>query len=225
MEAPRGALLPARLAEEPTPLFAAMPNGRTDLSKFNNDWYDPGAGVVMRALWYLTNALFLASWLPSSRLKVFLLRRFGASIGRGVVIKPRVNVKYPWRLTVGNHVWIGESVWIDNLADVIVDDHVCLSQGAMLLTGNHNYKSAAFDLIVAPICLESGAWIGAKSIVCPGVCCRSHSVLSVGSVATRDLETYGIYQGNPAVKVRERTIGAVSPDAALNLTNEAARAY
>jgi putative colanic acid biosynthesis acetyltransferase WcaF len=83
---------------------------------------------------------------------------------------------------------------------------VCISQGALLLTGNHNYKKKTFDLMVGKITLADGAWIGAKSVVCPGVACGSHSVLAVGSVAVKDLKPYFIYQGNPAVPVRERII-------------------
>jgi putative colanic acid biosynthesis acetyltransferase WcaF len=97
-------------------------------------------------------------------------------------------------------------VWIDNLTSVTIGDHVCLSQGALLLTGNHNYKKNTFDLITGPITLEDGVWIGAKSVVCPGVRCSSHSVLAVGSVAAKDLKPYFIYQGNPAAPVRERII-------------------
>jgi putative colanic acid biosynthesis acetyltransferase WcaF len=183
-----------------------MSTGRSDLSKFNNDWYRPGAGRLKRAMWYAFNACFFASGFPWSGVKPFLLRMFGANIGRGVIFKPRVNITYPWRLTIGNHVWIGGGVWIDNLEDVAIHDHVCVSQGAMLLTGNHDYKREAFDLILGRIVLEEGVWLGARSVVCPGVICRSHSVLSVGSVATRELEAYSIYQGNPALKVRDRAV-------------------
>jgi putative colanic acid biosynthesis acetyltransferase WcaF len=133
-----------------------------------------------------------------------LLRLFGAKVGKGVVIKPRVRIKYPWFLKIGNHVWLGESVWIDNLAEVKIGDHACVSQGAMLLCGNHNYKKSSFDLIVKPIVLEEGAWVGAQSVVCPGVILYSHSILTVGSVASSNLESYFIYSGNPAVKIRER---------------------
>jgi len=92
---------------------------------------------------------------------------------------------------------------IDNLDQVSIADNVCLSQGTMLLRGNHNYKSQSFDLMVSPIVLEEGVWIGVKAIVCPGVHRHSHSVLSVGSsVATADLEPYTIYQGNPAQAVK-----------------------
>ena len=71
----------------------------------------------------------------------------------------------PWKLKVGNNVWIGEDVWIDNLELVDISDNVCISQGAMLLCGNHDFTSSTFDLIVKPIVLEDGVWIGAKSIV------------------------------------------------------------
>ncbi len=180
---------------------------RTDLSVYDNRWYHPGASGPRRMLWYFVNALFLINPLnPVSSLKVSLLRLFGAKVGRGVTIKPNVNIKYPWLLQVGDHVWIGEGVWIDNLTLVTIGDHVCLSQGALLLTGNHNYKKSTFDLITGPITLEDGVWIGARSVVCPGVRCGSHSVLAVGSVAAKDLKPYMIYQGNPAAAVRERII-------------------
>lgn len=176
---------------------------KTDLSLYDNSWYNPGGGVVKRILWYFTNILFFINPLnPSSGIKVRLLRLFGARIGKGVVIKPGVNIKYPWLLTIGDHTWIGENVWIDNLAYVTI----CISQGAMLLCGNHNYKKQAFDLMVKPIVLLDGAWVGAQSTVCPGVTMHSHSVLAVGSIANKDLMPFSIYCGNPAVKVAERVM-------------------
>ena len=84
-------------------------------------------------------------------MKRTLLRLFGANVGRGVVLKPRVTIKYPWKLAVGEHSWIGENVWIDNLGQVTIGNHCCLSQGALLLCGNHNYKKATFDLMVGDI--------------------------------------------------------------------------
>ncbi|TDQ19360.1 putative colanic acid biosynthesis acetyltransferase WcaF [Algoriphagus boseongensis] len=179
---------------------------KTDLNKFQNDWYNPGSKIKI-GIWYWVNLLFFKNpWNPFSKLKVLLLRIFGAKIGKKVVIKPSVNIKYPWFLEVGDQVWIGEEVWIDNLAKVKIEANVCISQGAMLLTGNHNYKKSSFDLMVGEIKLEEGVWIGAKAVVCPGVTCHSHSVLAVGSVATYDLESYTIYQGNPAKLIRSRII-------------------
>jgi putative colanic acid biosynthesis acetyltransferase WcaF len=183
-----------------------MSENKTDLSKYNNDWYKTGGSLLKNSCWYFINAIFIHSAFPFSSIKVFLLRLFGASIGTSVTIKPNVNIKYPWHLTIGNHVWIGEQVWIDNLSRVTIKDHCCISQGAMLLCGNHDYSKTTFDLIVKDITLEDGVWIGAKSVVCPGVTIGNHSVLTVNSVASKNLEPWGIYQGNPALKIKERVI-------------------
>jgi putative colanic acid biosynthesis acetyltransferase WcaF len=180
---------------------------QTDLSSYNNAPFNPGGSTLKRILWYYANAIFLKnSLLPSYRFKSFLLRSFGAKIGNGVVIKPGVNIKYAWHLTIGDHTWIGENVWIDCLVPVTIGSNVCLSQGAVLLTGNHNYKKVSFNLMVAGFHLENGVWIGAAAIVTPGITAASHAVLTSGSVANSNLEAYSIYQGNPAVKIRERVI-------------------
>jgi putative colanic acid biosynthesis acetyltransferase WcaF len=183
-------------------------NLKTDLSKFNNSWYKPGSyieasGLVHGAWRFCSGHPFLIS-----SVKVTMLRLFGARVGNGVVIKPHVRIKYPWRLIIGNHVWIGEDCWIDNLAQVTIGNSVCLSQGSFLLCGNHDFSKSTFDLMIGEIVLEDGVWIGAKSTVCPGVVCSSHAVLAVGSVATKNLEPYSIYQGNPAVKIKERILSA-----------------
>jgi putative colanic acid biosynthesis acetyltransferase WcaF len=183
-----------------------MDRGKTDLSSFNNSWYDPGASLLRRTFWYWFSSVFVCSRFPLSGFKIFLLRLFGATIGKGVVIKPSVTIKSPWLLEIGDHCWIGEHAWIDNLVKVKIGSHCCISQGAMLLTGNHDYKKSSFDLLTGEITFEEGVWIGAKAVVCPGVTCHSHAVLTVGSVASCDLEAYGIYRGNPAVKVKERAL-------------------
>ena len=179
---------------------------KVDLSTYNNKEYHSG-NVLKKLIWYYVNLIVFQSGLfPIYIIKTFLLKLFGARIGKGVVIKPHVNIKYPWLLEIGNHVWIGEQVWIDNLAKVTIGDNVCISQGALLLCGNHDYKKTSFDLMVKPILIEEGAWVGAKSTVCGGVIVQSHAVLSVGSVATSSLGAFGIYSGNPAVKIRDRVL-------------------
>ena len=180
---------------------------QTDLSIYNNAPFNPGGNALKRLLWFYVNALFLkTSLVPSSRFRVFLLRCFGASVGKRVTIKPGVSVKYPWHLTIGHDTWIGENVWIDCLVPVVIGSNVCLSQGAFLLTGSHNYKKVAFNLITDVLVLEDGVWIGAGAMVTPGVTAASHAVLTSGSVATKNMEAYSIYQGNPAVKTRDRVI-------------------
>lgn len=178
-----------------------------DNGTFDNSDYYPGRGFLVRTIWYFVNAWVFKSYLfPFYAMKTYLLRVFGATVGDGLVIKPNVNIKYPWHLYIGENVWIGEDVWIDNLRKVDIGSNVCLSQGSFVLTGNHNYSLSTFDLIVKEVTLENGVWVGAKSIICPGIVCKTHSVLSVGSVATKNLEAYTIYSGNPALRIRERNI-------------------
>ena len=179
---------------------------KVNLNKYNNSGYNFGS-PSKKILWYFTNMFIFKTMLPiPSSIKVKILKLFGAKMGQGVVIKPNVNIKYPWFLSIGDYSWIGESAWIDNLAAVSIGKNCILSQGAYLLTGSHDYTLQTFDLIIKPITLEDGAWVGAKAIVCPGVTLKTHSILSVGSIATKDLDAYGIYQGNPAIKKRERKL-------------------
>ena len=166
-----------------------------------------GASLPKQIAWYFVNIIFfknsfniLSSW------KVTLLKVFGARLGKGVVIKPSVNIKFPWKLQIGDHSWIGEDVWIDNLSDVIIGNNVTLSQGCLLLTGSHDHASTRFEFLAFPIVLEDGVWIGARAVVGGGVTCRSHSILGINSVAEKELEAYTIYKGNPAVPVMTRNI-------------------
>lgn len=180
--------------------------GSVDLSAFNNSWYRPGSSLK-RVIWYLCNSVFIKSYIPFPiTLKRRLLTLFGAKLGKNVIIKPDVNIKFPWFLEVGDNVWIGEGAWIDNLATVKIGSNVCISQGAYILTGNHDYKKKGFDLIIKPVVIEDGVWIGAKTVICPGVTLRTHAVITAGAVAARDADAYMIYSGNPAMPVRRREI-------------------
>ena len=182
-----------------------------ELKKVNNALYQTkiniGATKPKQIAWYFVNIIFFKNrWNVSSSLKVFLLKVFGADVGKGVLIKPCINIKFPWKLRIGDNSWIGEDVWIDNLSDVIIGENVTLSQGALLLTGSHDHTRVSFDFISNPIVIEDGAWIGARSVVFGGVTCRTHSILGLNSVAEKDLMPYIIYKGNPAVPVLDRII-------------------
>ena len=166
-----------------------------------------GASKIKQLLWFVLGALLVRNPLiPFSGFRNWVLQLFGATIGIEARIRPGVQIKYPWKLKMGDHVWLGENCWIDNMTDVNIGSHVCISQGAMLCTGNHDYGSPGFELIAKPITLEDGVWIGAKALVGPGITAFSHSVLTAGSIATKNLEAYGIYQGNPALLIKTRTI-------------------
>lgn len=182
-----------------------MNNSKVDLGGFSVGNFDKGAGRLKIMLWYMVNALIVrASWNPLMGVKIALLRAFGAKIGKGVVIKNEVLVKSPWYLTIGDNCWLGERCWIDNLDRVTIGSNVCVSQGAMLLTGNHDYTLPTMPYRNGPIRIEDGAWVGANCTVCPGVTIYENAILTVGSVATKDLKASGIYQGNPAAWKRGR---------------------
>ena len=137
-----------------------------------------------------------------------MLRAFGARIGRGAVLKPHLRIKFPWRLRLGDHVWLGEGVWIDNLAPVDVGSHVCVSQGAYLCTGSHNWGSPTFDLIVRPIRIADSAWICARATLAPGTTVGEGTVVALGAVAAGELLPWQVYAGVPAVAVRPRPMPA-----------------
>ena len=166
-----------------------------------------GASRYKQLLWFLCSPLLIQNPLiPFSGFRKWVLELFGAVIGKEARIRPGVHIKHPWKLKMGDHVWLGKNCWIDNITDVVIGTNVCISQGAMLCTGNHDYTSPGFELIAKPIILEDGVWIGAKALVGPGLTAFSHSVLTAGSIATKNLEAYGIYQGNPAIFIKSRTI-------------------
>jgi putative colanic acid biosynthesis acetyltransferase WcaF len=179
-----------------------------DLGRFENSWYRSGRSKGVEALWFFVG-LPLLRWtlIPFSSFRTRLLRLFGATIGRGVTIKPGVRVKYPWLLRIGDQSWIGEDVWIDNLGQVEIADNVCISQGVYFCTGNHNWSDPIFGLVVKPITLQAGSWAGAQSIICPGVEFGEGSIAAVGSVVMKSLKPWTIYAGNPAAAVRVRMVG------------------
>jgi putative colanic acid biosynthesis acetyltransferase WcaF len=168
--------------------------------------YNPRKSLLIRAVWFLLGSpIVSAKWLPLSLPRRGLLRLFGAKIGRGVILRPRVRVKNPWMLTVGEYSMIGEDVWIDNLAPITIGSHVCISQGAYLCTGNHDWSSPSFRYRLGEIHIGHGAWIGAKAIVGPGVSIGECAVVCLGSVAIKDIGVREIHAGNPAAFVRQRT--------------------
>ena len=179
---------------------------RMRLDQFDNADYRPGP-LLKRVLWYGVSLLVFETGVPwPSAIKRFWLRAFGAKLSQGVVIKPRVRIKYPWKLAVGAHSWIGEGVWIDNLDHVTIGAHCCISQGAYLLCGNHDYTIVTFDLITRPIVMEDGSWAGAQSILGPGAVLGTEAVLTAGSVGLGALSPHHIHQGHPAQPVRKREI-------------------
>lgn len=176
------------------------------LDRYDARGFDRGASRLKELLWLATSAVLVGGWLPGSGWRVRLLRLFGARIGRGVVVKPGVRVKFPWRLVVGDHCWIGEDAWIDNLAEVRLGDYACLSQAAYLCTGSHDWSREGFDLVTAPIRVESHAWVCARATLAPGSVLREGAVLGLGSVGRGELAPWTVHSGRPAAPLRARVV-------------------
>lgn len=168
------------------------------------DWH-PGAPWLLQTLWFcLGSPLVAARWLPGSAWRVWLLRAFGSRFGAGCRVKPGLRVKFPWRLVVGQACWLAEDAWIDNLAPVWIGDRVCLSQGAYLCTGNHDFRSPGFDLRLGPISIASGAWIAARAVLAPGTQVGEAAVVALGAVVSGTVPAGAIVRGNPALVVGQR---------------------
>lgn len=178
-----------------------------DLSAYDNAQYHPGRGYFAQALWFFVGCPLVRSRVNALyNVKVAILRMFGAHIGSHVVLKPGVHVKYPWRLRIGDHCWIGENAWLDNLGQITLGDHVCISQGAYLCTGSHSWTDPRFRLIVKDINLLHGSWVGAQSVICPGVALGVGAVAAAGSVVTRDIPDFQVHAGNPASFSHQRKL-------------------
>lgn len=176
-----------------------------------NDLFDSSVGLergrskAVEAVWYLVKVSFFLSALPwPSPLKCVLLRLFGAKIGKGVYIKPRVNVHFPWKLQLGDFTWLGEEVWILNFEPVSIGSHCCISQRAFLCGGSHDYRSIDMRYRNAPIVIEDGAWIGAQVFVGPGVRVGKAAVATACSVVTSDLPHGMICSGSPCEPSKPR---------------------
>lgn len=181
------------------------------ISKVKLEGFDPKVGLdrssskIREVIWYLVKVIFFLSAFPfPSRFKVTILRFFGATIGEGVVIKPRTNIHFPWKLVVGDHVWIGEEAFLLNFELLSIGNNVCISQRAFLCGGNHDYKIPSMPYRNGPITLKDGCWIGASSFIGPNVIVGVDTVVSAGSVATQSLDENGIYRGNPVQFIKNR---------------------
>jgi len=182
--------------DQPDPIFPRLASFVPSL--------DRGRSSITEAVWYVVQWLLVSSWMPGSGYRRFILRSFGAKIGRGVVFRPGLRVTMPWKLEIGDDCWIGRDVWIDNLAPVRIANNVCISQGAYFCTGNHDWLDPSFRLITEPITLEPGSWVGAKAVLCPGVILNTCAIAAAGSVVQKSIPEYEIHAGNPARFVRRR---------------------
>jgi putative colanic acid biosynthesis acetyltransferase WcaF len=169
------------------------------LSTFDNRNFDRGAPRWKEALWFLVRRIFFDTQLPvPSAIKTFWLRRFGAKIGHGVVIRSKVNITFPWRFRCGNDVWIGDEVLILSLAEVAIGNDCCISQRSFLCTGSHDFSRPSFDLITAPIKIADGCWVCARVFLGPGTILGPASRCLPGAVVHGKVEGGTTVGGVPA---------------------------
>ncbi|MES2454139.1 MAG: WcaF family extracellular polysaccharide biosynthesis acetyltransferase [Bacteroidota bacterium] len=184
---------------------------KAEKSRVTLDAFDASEGLEREAstlkevCWYLVKMLFFLSAFPfPSKLKRGLLRLFGARIGKSVVIKPRINIHMPWKLTIGDYSWVGEETFILNFEQVNIGNHVCVSQRVFLCCGNHDFNDTCMSYRNGPITLSDGCWVGASSFVGPDVSIGLDTVVCAASVITKSLSGNGVYRGNPAAFVKAR---------------------
>jgi putative colanic acid biosynthesis acetyltransferase WcaF len=178
-----------------------------DLSQFRLPPGFRGRPALTVQLWWLVQAS-LFRWSPQflNGWRAWLLRRFGARIGRQVVIRPTATVTYPWKISLGDHVWIGEDAILYSLGDITVGHDSVVSQGAHLCAGDHDYRQVAFPIRARPIHIGAEVWVGAEVFVAPGVSIADGAVVGARSAVFQDLPPGMVCFGSPCrpVKPRER---------------------
>lgn len=164
---------------------------KRDLAHFTGAGYDKGRSVLTQAAWVLVSSVLVTkAWCPSS-LRIVICRLFGATIGTGVKMRDGVRIHWPWKLSIGDNVWIGTDAWLLNLEPISIGSNVCISQGALLCTGSHDWRSSTFEFDNAPITVKDGAWVAARATVLRGVTIGTGAVVGATALVTADVPDGG----------------------------------
>ncbi len=153
---------------------------------------------IVQSLLFHTSPQALYGW------RRFLLRLFGARIGRGVLIRPSVTVTYPWKLSIGDWSWVGDHATLYTLGNITIGDNAVVSQHSYLCAASHDYARPTFDLYAKPIQIESEAWVAAHSFIGPGVTVGRGAIVGACSLALKDVPSGMICAGNPLSVIRPR---------------------
>lgn len=176
-----------------------------DLSQFRNP---PGfrgrSAVVVQLWWLIQGTVFL--WSPQFMYgwRRWLLRRFGARIGKDVLIRPSARITYPWKVKIGERSWVGDYAELYSLGEIVIGRDAVVSQNAYLCTGGHDIRALGFDIFAKPITVEDEAWVAAGVFVHPGVTIARGSVVGARSVVTKSTRPYYVYIGSPAAPLFPR---------------------
>ncbi len=161
---------------------------------------------VARVLWALAYPLF--RWSPRVLFgwRAFLLRRFGARVGRQVHVYPRAAIELPWMLDIGEFSSVADGVRIYNLGLVRIGARSTISFGAHVCAGTHDYESAAFPLQRLPIDIGHDVWICADAFLAPGVTIGDGAVVAARAVVVDVVPAWTVVAGHPARVVKQRAI-------------------
>ena len=157
------------------------------LAGFTGAGYDKGRGVAWQVAWLvIAGVITQRVWCPN-KLRIAMLRRFGADIGTNVLIRHGVRIHWPWKLTVGDNSWIGVDAWLLNLEPISIGADVCISQGVLLCTGSHDRRSPTFEFDNGPITIGDSTWIAARATVLRGVTIGQDVVVGATVLVSRDI--------------------------------------
>lgn len=164
-----------------------------------------GANIFKVQLWWMVQSIFFAlSPQFMYGFRNFLLRLFGATIGKNVLIRSSVIITYPWKLSVGDNTWIGEQTYLYNLAPITIGSNVSISHRSFFNTGGHDYNKTTFDIFAKPIVIEDECWITSEVTISPNVTIGKGAIIGARSLVLKDMPSGMICYGNPAIPIRER---------------------
>lgn len=188
------------------------PNESQEYQGVRNDLFTPGdfrrgKPFLVELVWQFVKIwFFLSPWPWPSRFKAFLLRMFGAKVGRGLYLRPRVNIHFPWKLELGDYCWIGDRCEILNLEPVVFEDHVALAHDVYIAAASHNIKSKTMAYANAPIRIQRGTWVASRTVIGAGVTIGENCVIAAGSVVVKDVPRDSIVAPSPSVVIKKREL-------------------
>ena len=176
-----------------------------DLSRFRLPPDFRGRPAWLVQIWWMVQETLFA-WSPQALFgwRNFLLRLFGAKVGHHVQIRSTARVTFPWKVVIGDYVWIGEQAQLYSLGPIEIGSHVSISHRTYLCTGSHDYTKPEFDIYTRKITIEDEVWLANEVFVGPGVTIGRGAVLAVRSTALKDMPAGMLCYGTPAVAVRPR---------------------
>jgi putative colanic acid biosynthesis acetyltransferase WcaF len=176
-----------------------------DLAKFKIPSDFRGKSKVVVQLWWIVQDTLFA-WSPQFLYgwRRFLLRVFGAKIGKGVLIRSTVKITYPWNVEIGDHSWIGENNVLYSLGKITIGKNVALAHQVYINTGGHNYKKVTFDIFSKNVVIEDECWLTNDVYVAPGITIGKGSIIAARSSVLKNIAQGKIYAGTPAVEIKNR---------------------